>query len=71
MGVIFLLIWAICKNRLLRGGNYWPTVLDLLSTSLRKNKFGNTFFAQSDLKKNFGPIPWQAAEIIGGLLATE
>ena len=26
-----------------------------------------------DLKtaENFGPIPWQAAEIIGGLLATE
>ena len=22
-------------------------------------------------KYNFGPIPWQAAEIIGGLLATE
>ena len=25
----------------------------------------------ADSKKNFGPIPWQAAEIIGGLLATE
>ena len=36
-----------------------------------EKNFGIYFFAQSDLKIFFGPIPWQAAEIIGGLLATE
>ena len=36
---------------------------------LKKKKFGTYFIAQSEQKK-FGPIPWQAVEIIGGLLAT-
>ena len=31
----------------------------------------NSHFPLKMNKKNFGPIPWQAAEIIGGLLATE
>ena len=32
---------------------------------------GDIFFCPIGPKNNFGPIPWQAAEIIGGLLATE
>ena len=30
-----------------------------------------TYFLPNRTLKNFGPIPWQAAEINGGLLATE
>ena len=33
-----------------------------------KNKVG---LGQKWAISNFGPIPWQAVEIIGGLLATE
>ena len=31
----------------------------------------NVLFCPIGPKKIFGPIPWQAAEIIGGLLAKE
>ena len=37
----------------------------------KKKKFWDKLFSPIGPKKIFGPIPWQAAEIIGGLLATE
>ena len=49
------------------GPRYWA----YQAPAEEKKIFGTYFFAQSALKKNFGPIPWQAAEKIGGLFASE
>ena len=37
----------------------------------KKKKIWDILFCPIGPKKNFGPIPWQAAEIIGGLFASE
>ena len=50
---------------------FWPAVLALPSTGRQKNKFWDTLVCPIGPKKKFGPIPGQAAEIIGGLLSTE
>ena len=50
---------------------FWPVVLALPSTGRQKKNFWDILFCPIGPKKNFGPIPWQAAEIIGGLLETE
>ena len=38
---------------------------------LISSRAGTDLGLTSDVESVFGPIPWQAAEIIGGLFATE
>ena len=57
------LIWAICKKGLLPNGLKWADSENFLVRIIPLGAKG--------VREFIGPILWQAAEIIGGLLASE